>query len=145
MRTGQPQMPERRGVGAQLVGDQQSGCESLLLVSRPQLGLGAGWYRQPCVKAGPAFCLRRAPSVAVPISTIAASPATRAGVRAASRGYDVASLSAATLDTGRPRLFRSEGSGVPRSPHRSGRAACWLKLVAINGLMFQISTICHLL
>ena len=27
MRTGQPQMPERRGVGAQLVSDQQSGCE----------------------------------------------------------------------------------------------------------------------
>src|SRR6516162_627442 len=31
MRTGQPQTPERRGVGAQLVSDQQSGCEPLLL------------------------------------------------------------------------------------------------------------------
>src|SRR5215467_4990791 len=31
MRTGQPQTPERRGVGAQPVSDQQSRCEPLLL------------------------------------------------------------------------------------------------------------------
>jgi len=31
VRAGQPQTPERRGVGAQLVGDQQFGCEALLL------------------------------------------------------------------------------------------------------------------
>ena len=31
MRTGKPETPERRGVGAQLVGDQQFGREALLL------------------------------------------------------------------------------------------------------------------
>jgi hypothetical protein len=31
MRTGKPETPERRGVGAQLVGDQQFGRETLLL------------------------------------------------------------------------------------------------------------------
>jgi hypothetical protein len=39
------------------------------------------------------------------------------------------------LDTDRLQLLPSEGSEAPRSPHRSGRAACWRNIGAMNALM----------